>query len=220
MVQATLPTPPWVRTWQGHRLRQRWRRESLRCRVSLVVGVPLRQGACLENPLPPLWKQEGESNLLNLCVDKLSCSAEEDCPELICLFKLLVVIVTSPLPSSGTLTTHSEMAFPCPIRQGSRAGVFFSWGPGGQSHLWGRLRGGGSRSLRTRLCVMFPFVVVGARAVCSFRGPQDLLFPRDPWVGRTAEHFPDSCPCQIPASHLYRENVPKHSSWVTLWAQT
>lgn len=81
------------------------------CRGSLAGGGRLRGSLSRVHPLPPLWKQEGASNLLNLCVDKLSRSAEEDYPELICLFKLVVVIVTSLLPSSSILSLVPSSGF-------------------------------------------------------------------------------------------------------------
>lgn len=57
-----------------------------------------------------------------------SCQAlrAEDCPELICLFKLLAVIVTSPLPSSSTLQDRRSLV---PSHNVFQARVLFSWGP-------------------------------------------------------------------------------------------
>lgn len=134
MVQTVLPTFSRVRTWQEHPGVWGKVEESLGtpCRVSLAVGACLRGSLSGVHPLPPLlWKQEGASNLLNLCVDKLSRSAEEDYPELICLFKLVVVIVTSPLPSSGILS------LPSPRVCGLQSFLFGPWKP--QNHLWGRI---------------------------------------------------------------------------------
>lgn len=104
--------------------------------VSLSVGSAYLQcslSLCL------LRKQEGASNLLNLCIDNLSCSAGGRLPELICLFKLLVVIVTSPM--------HIRLA-PVPSPSVPWAQVLFFWVLEGLTHLWGRPGGGGNPSLR------------------------------------------------------------------------
>lgn len=138
-----------------------------RCRVSLAVVLCRGTLPVWSAPSPaaPLRKQEGASHLLNLCIDKLSSSAEEDCPELICLFKLLVVIVTSPLTSS----THR--GDDCPRAPGFvTSGTFLlgSWRPRpfvGETWRWRE-----PTSADLAVCAA-PFLVVGARPACSFRGP-------------------------------------------------
>lgn len=162
MVQTVLPAFSRVRTWQEHPGVWGKVEENLGtlCRVSLAVR-PLEGEPVWSAPSPALWKQEGASNLLNLCVDKLPCSAEEDYPELICLFKLVVVIVTSPLPSSGILSLPSPRGLCARILS--------------PPALEAKTICGGE--LRTWFCVVLPFLVVEGRAACSSRGPQGAWFP-------------------------------------------
>lgn len=148
------------------------------------MGARLRGSLSGVHPLPPLWKQEGASNLLNLCVDKLSRSAEEDYPELICLFKLVVVIVTSLLPSSGILSL-----VPSPRVCGP-----FSPGLGSQNHLWGRIA--------DLVVCGAPFFGDGSEGSLFFQRSIGCLVSLGiPGVGRTTEHLSDSCPSQTSASH-------------------
>lgn len=160
------------------------------------------------HPLPPLWKQEGASNLLNLCVDKLSRSAEEDYPELICLFKLVVVIVISLLPSSSILSLVPSPGF---VDSGP-----FSSGLGSQNHLWGRIA--------DLVVCGAPFFGDGSEGSLFFQRSIGCLVSLGiPGWGGPLSTFLILVHLRPLLPTLYRENVPKcpaprtlSRSWVTL----